>query len=378
MLNRRNLLLGSLAATGTGLRSAAAQGSAETVRTAFIGTGNRGTYLLKGTIAHPGVKVMAVCDIKPDRLDRAATIAANDKPTTYTDWRRLIERKDVDAVYIATPCDLHVEMALAALQAGKHIYCEKPIGVTAESVNRLWRAGKDAKTVFQTGLGSRSSPRNRLVIPKIHDGIAGKLVMIRAWRTAGNDLDHNGSSNDWFFNAKRSGDVLVEMAVHNVDVCNWVANSRPESAGGYGGALVWPNEPPGRTNMDGYTLAYDYANGVKLSFTQVFFHPNQMPGGGSACLAYGTKGGVDLNSATYYPREPKGPPVKLTEEDAGRRRGQGEPDGHIGNFLNAIRTGEKTNADLRVGCTATLTCILGREAIYKKRTMTWGDLGVDL
>ena len=369
---RRHFLLGSLAASAAvPLRAQEPQ----QIRVGFIGTGGRGTYLLKGTLALPGVKVMAVCDTKPDRLDNAATVAARDKPNTYSDWRRLIDRKDIDAIYIATPCDLHVEMALAALQAGKHIYCEKPIGVTPESVNALWRAGKDAKTVFQTGLGSRSNARNRTVIQKIHEGVAGKVVMIRAQRTAGEDLDHNGRSADWFFFAKRSGDVIVEMAVHNLDVCTWIANSRPDRASGVGGALVWPDSPPGRTNMDGYSVAYDYLNGVKLTFTQLFFHPYSMPGGGSGTSVYGTNGGVDLSSATYHPRGSKAAPVKLAEGSEARAS---QSDEHIEGFLRSIRTGEPTTAPLKVGCIGTLTAILGREAVYRKKVVTWADLGVDL
>ena len=80
--------------------------------------------------------MLALCDIKPDRLDKAATAAARDNPATYADWRQLIERKDVDAVFIATPPYLHSEMAVAALQAGKHVYCEKPLGITPTQVPR--------------------------------------------------------------------------------------------------------------------------------------------------------------------------------------------------------------------------------------------------
>jgi myo-inositol 2-dehydrogenase / D-chiro-inositol 1-dehydrogenase len=370
----RRQFLGALAASAAAGAARAQEAGAE-IRTGFIGTGGRGTYLLKGTLAQPGVKVMAVCDIKPDRLDGAATVAARDNPATYSEWRRIIDRKDIDAVYIATPCDLHVEMAIAAFQAGKHVYCEKPIGVTPESVNRLWRVGKDSKVVFQTGLGSRSNARNRAVIAKIHEGIAGKVVMIKAQRTAGEDLDHNGRSADWFFFRERSGDVIVEMAVHNLDVCTWIADSRPQRASGVGGALVWPDLPPGRTNMDGYSVAYDYDNGVKLTFTQVFFHPNGMPAGGSGTSVYGTKGGVDMSSATYYPRERKAVPVKLMEGVEARAS---QSDEHIVGFLRAIRTGEKTTADLKVGCIATLTAILGRESVYRKKTVTWAELGVDL
>ena len=67
------------------------------------------------------------------------------------------------------------------------------------------------------------------------------------------------SSAEWFFNAKRSGDVIVEMAVHNLDLCNWAVRSRPERAAGFGGNLLWKNDPPGRTQTwIGYTLSYEY------------------------------------------------------------------------------------------------------------------------
>ena len=127
--------------------------------------------------------------------------------------------------------------------------------------------------------------------------------------------------------------------------------------------------------MDGYSLTYEYANGVKLAFTQVFFHPGGMPGGGQGFWVYGLNGGVDLSTATYYPRQRKATPVKLMEEEAG---GRGQGDGHIAGFFNSIRTGEPTTANLKVGCIATLTSIIGREAIYRKKTVTWADLGVDL
>ena len=128
--NRRSFFIGSMAAAAP--RTVLGQSVGDVIGTGMIGTGNRGSYLLKVVLEQPGAKVAAVCDIKPDRLDRAATTASSDKPATYSDYRKLLERKDVGAVFIATPCDLHVEMAIAALRAGKHVYCEKPIGITPE------------------------------------------------------------------------------------------------------------------------------------------------------------------------------------------------------------------------------------------------------
>src|SRR6185369_1647274 len=132
-----------------------------------------------------------------------------------------------------------------------------------------------------------SISRLRRTIEKVHEGVIGDVIMVKAQRHASADLPHDSSSNDWFFDAER--------------------------AGGFGGTLLWKNDPPGRTNMDGYSLSYEYANGVKLSYTQVFFHPRGMPGSGQATYIYGTKGGVDLDTSTAYPLGSGGQPVVLVE-----------------------------------------------------------------
>jgi myo-inositol 2-dehydrogenase / D-chiro-inositol 1-dehydrogenase len=349
-----------------------AQPSAEPIRTAMIGTGNRGSWVLKEILKQPGVKVVALCDLKPDRLDKAASSAGRDNPATFSDYRKLLERKDIDAVFIDTPCDLHVEMATAAMEAGKHIYCEKPVGITPESIARLLQTAKRTNKVFQVGQQMRSFSWIRTAMAKIHDGIAGNVIMVKAQRHARFDLDHNGSSADWFFDAKRSGDVIVEMAVHNLDLCNWAVNSRPARACGFGGTLLWKNEPPGRTNMDGYTLSYDYENGVKMSFTQTFFHPAGLPAGGEYTNVFGTKGAVSLDTCKFYPLDKGAQPVTLSEP----AREEDAP--HIAAFYEAIRTGSKTPADLTIGATAALTAIMGRQAIYTGKVVSWQDLGVQV
>src|SRR5215467_15775682 len=162
-VNRRAFLLGSV------LAAHAAQ-SENTVGTASIGVGNRGSFLLQGVLAQPNAKVLALCDIKPDRLDKAATAAARDNPATLNDWRRLIESKDLDAVFIATPPDLHSEMAVAALKAGKNVYCEKPIGITPAQVRAVVEAARASKSVFVAGQQMRSSKQYGQAIRQIREG----------------------------------------------------------------------------------------------------------------------------------------------------------------------------------------------------------------
>jgi len=366
--NRRRFLAGSLGVAAAAARRSQAQPT--DINVGMIGVGNRGYYLLGQVLEQPGIKVTALCDIKGDRLDKAATAAASHRPFTTSRYEQLLQRSGVDAVYIATPCDLHVEMAIAALRAGKHVYCEKPVGITPESIARLVEVVRDSDTVFEAGQQLRSLKRIGATIEKIHQGAAGKVIMVKAQRHAFQDLDHEGPSADWFFDASRSGDVLVEMSVHNLDICNWIIGDHPEKAAGFGGALKWVNDPPGRTNMDGYTLSYDYANGVKLSYTQVFFHPKELPGGGQFFYVYGTEGAVDLYESRFHPHTGKGGAgprtlVEPVEEDR---------QAHVKAFFEAIRTGSKPAAGIEVAATAALTAILGREAIYEERVTEWSEV----
>src|SRR5690349_131705 len=98
-MNRRTFVVSSAAAA----QAIHAQSVNDQVPTAMIGVGNRGSYLLKAVLSQPDARVTAICDIKADRLDKAATAAAKFNPATTNNWRTIIDRKDVDAVYIATP-----------------------------------------------------------------------------------------------------------------------------------------------------------------------------------------------------------------------------------------------------------------------------------
>jgi predicted dehydrogenase len=372
-MQRRYFFFGSLAALAADKAKAAPP--ADTIGVGMIGVGNQGSHILRLAMTVPAVKIAAVCDIKPDRLDKAATAAARDRPRAYSDYRKLLEDKSVEAVHISTPCDLHAPMAIAALQAGKHVYLEKPVGIEPKSIAELVRAARSAKTLLTVGQQMRSSARLKTVIPRIHEGICGKVVMIKAQRHAATDhATRNRMSADWFFFARRSGDVIVEMSVHNFDVCNWVLGQHPERAAGFGGTLIWVNDPPGRTNMDGYTLSFEYPGGAKLSYSQVFFHPAGLPHGGQYWLVYGTKGAVDLDNGVYYPLEANASAQKLW--DAQQKDDQDLA--HVAAFYAYLRGTGPNPCEITIGAVGALTGILGREAIYQKRVLAWRDLGVAL
>ena len=116
-----------------------------------------------------------------------------------------------------------------------------------------------------------------------------------------------------------------------------------------------------------YTLSYDYPKGVKMSFTQVFFHPQGLPGGGQYYYVYGTKGAVDVLNGKFYPRGVGGPPETIFQPV------REKDDPHVAAFYDAIRTGKQPPAGIEIGASAALTAILGREAIYNKTVTRWSD-----
>lgn len=368
-MQRRNFLLASALAAG----KAMAQSTAERIPTAMIGTGNRGSFVLKGVVEQPNAKVVAVCDIKPDRLDAAATVAAKDNPATFTDWRKVIDRKDIEAVFIATPPHLHSQMAVAALQAGKHVYCEKPIGVTPEQVSDVVKAARASKKVFVAGQQLRSHGQLAEAVGKIRKGAIGDVLMVKAQRHASGDLSHTGSSADWYFDVEKSGGYLIEQSVHNLDACNWVIGANPVRASGFGATLLYKNEPAGRSIFDCGVLSFDYPNGVMMSFTQNVFHPRNMPNGNQYIYVYGSKAAVDLMYSTnLYDIKGEGQPQPLAvkrEEPA---------HAHTTAFYDCITRDAPNPADISVGASAALTAILGHLAMSKQKVITWAELGVDV
>jgi predicted dehydrogenase len=356
-----------------GSAAAAMAQTLQTVGTGMIGVGNRGSYLLSGVLLQPNAKLLGLCDIKPDRLDKAATAAARDNPATYSDWRKIIDRKDIDAVFIATPPDLHSEMAVAALRAGKNVYCEKPIGITPPQVKAVIEAAKKSNKVFVPGQQLRSMKEYIEAVGKIRNGIIGDVIMVKAQRHATGDLAHDGASGDWYFDVARSGGYLIEQSVHNLDLCNWAIGAHPLRASGFGNIGMYKNDPLGRTIFDSGTLSYEYPNGVLMSFTQNVFHPRAMPNGNQYIYVYGTKGAVDLMGSPmlYLNGEQKGTP--LAEKPA-----QEDPHAHIAAFYHAVVNGGKLPADITIGATAALTAILGHQAMTKQQVIEWKSMGVEV
>ena len=369
---RRQFIFGALSAVAASSPLPAER----EIRTAHIGVGNRGSDLLGQVLQQSNSRVVAICDIDANARDRAQGTARRDQPKSYTEYRAVLDLKDVDAVMIATPCYLHAEMAAACLEAGKYVYCEKPLGITAEQVAAVLRAAGKSQAFLQIGQQLRYFPTVREAIRQIHtEKLLGQPFVIKAQRhSTPVPSEAELKRPAWYKDVTRSGDLIVENAIHNIDVCNWIADSRPVTACGYGQKYFPQPQPAGTLMMDGFSVQYVYNNGMHLDYTQLYMHPRSLKklASGQWFTVFGQKGALYLEQETAEfhamdstaPRDILPPAVKDAKENA------------MADFFACIREGRKPFADVRVGATAALTTIMGREAIYKKRMVTWQELGV--
>ena len=349
---RRHFLRTPAVAVGSAAMLAA-QSPNDTVRVGVIGTGNRGSYLLRTIMQVPGVKIVALCDIDAGHLAKGMEIAkaAGHSPESFTEYRKLLDRKDIDAVIVATPTDVHKEMAVAALEVGKHLYCEKPMAMTPEECRMVTNAARTSKGIFQAGFQLRHDVSRAAAMKFVHEGGIGKVLFLQGYRNTG-DLPRGTL---WYFDRSRSGDNIVEQACHIIDLMVWATGGKhPLRAYGTGGINLYKNEPPGRTTMDNYTVVYEFPDDVRFTFTHLYFDP---PGfSGIKEWVFGSEGAIDLAAAAWSPRE-KRAQIKLPVDTAANP----DPGFHaLAAFIDNAR-GKKTplnNAEsARI---STLTAMMGQ------------------
>ena len=229
-MNRREFL------TATGAMAASAallHGTPnETISVGCIGVGGRGTSHLNNLLKMKNVAVKAICDTHAGHLANAQKLvvdAGQPNPEAYADWKRLLDRKDIDAVVSALPVFEHARNYLDTIAAGKDIYAEKPLCINWEECDRVVNAVQKSQVIFQVGFQRRADPFFLETIRLVHQGELGKLIEGRiAWSNAW------GPIGGWFGKSKESGDWMVEQACHNWDVIVWANQSLPVRAAGFG------------------------------------------------------------------------------------------------------------------------------------------------
>lgn len=212
------------------------------VKVGVIGLGALGSLHFKNLLSMEQVEVVAICDVRPERMapdkvDAAFNIAqAQTKPLQlgnirkYDDYKKLLRQKDIQAVAIATPTFLHPEMTVKALKAGKHVFSEKPMGLSLRDAQKMTQAAKQAGKILQVGHVLRFWPEYVLLKEMIDAKPYGAIRSATFTRLGGFPL---WAWENWFLDPSRSGGAAIDLHIHDVDVINWFfgAPTRVSSTG---------------------------------------------------------------------------------------------------------------------------------------------------
>jgi predicted dehydrogenase len=252
-----------------------AQSLSNPVLYGVIGTGTEGCTLLRFLTTIPEGRCIATCDIYPPNLKKGVeTIGTN--PETYEDYRKMLERKDLDAVLIATPLNLHAQMVLDALSAGKQVFVEKTMYFKEEEGDQIRKAAAEhPKQVLQVGLQRRSSLLYQVAMEMIRKGALGKIMFVRAqwhrnsnWRRPVPEPKYERLIN-WRMYKEYSGGLLAELASHQIDVAIWAIGAEPVSVVATGGIDYWKD---GRETCDNVQAIYEYPGGQKLVWSSILYN----------------------------------------------------------------------------------------------------------
>jgi len=385
---RREFIQGATAAAvGTaalgvpGFTGAYAQGSDE-IRVGLVGCGGRGTGAAVNALnAAPGVRVVALADAFQDRLDACRQRLAKQKPETATvaedhcfvglDAYQELLKTEVNYVILASPPGFRPTHIAAGLEAGKHVFAEKPVAVDSAGVRKcLSLVDEFSKRGLAIGAGTQYRHFDPYLqsMRRIHDGAIGKLVGARGFYNTGELWHHEpkpewteleNQVRNWLYYTWLSGDHLVEQAIHNVDALNWAFNAHPLKAIGTGGRLVRTAPEFGHI-YDHFAIVYEYPdeafasmmcrqqNGCDKKVANEFSGPN---GTAYVLPEYHITG----PNAWKYEAEPNDMYVQEHTD-----------------FIESIRAGKPVN-ELKMVAESTLTAIMGRMSAYSGRTITWED-----
>jgi len=300
-----------------------ARGAANPVPFGMVGTGSRGSYLLKHLKAIDSGQCVAICDIDDAAMNKAQqTYGGN--PKRYKDYRELLADKNVEAVFVTVPLFLHFPITKDALDAGKHVFCEKSLVFKPEEVHEL-RAlvAAKPKQLLQTGLQRRYSGMYQAARQMIEKGILGEVSYVQAqwhrdpgWKMK-KDVPELGN---WRLFRKWSGGVVAELASHQIDVADWMLGMTPEAVMGLGTHDFMMD---GRDILDNVQLIYKYPKGRRLAWTGISTSSHWAGLGGQRTemgeVICGTQGSIEitLGDDIHKPigmwfREPA-PPAQVEE-----------------------------------------------------------------
>ncbi len=201
----------------------------------IIGCGNRSKVHISTLNDVPEIKITALCDVVPHKMDRRAKlIRSSFQPRKYTDMDKMLRQEELDAVAVVLPNHLHKQAVLAALEAGNHVFCEKPMALTVGECNEMIATAERTRRAIQIGTQRRHSPGFKTAVETIRNAKVGRILSSDInsyrgdWRVPTED-EYPPGVKYWRLVQEQCGGVVYEMGAHIVDINNWIFDSEPVS-----------------------------------------------------------------------------------------------------------------------------------------------------
>lgn len=401
--NRRGFLKGVGVAGAAALSAASytrAAGANERYVVGVIGCGGMGGSHIRTLVTEKDVDIAYLCEVDRERLAAAAKVVGNGNgraPRTVGDLRRVLEDREVQAVWIATPDHWHAPAAILSLDAGKHVYVEKPCSHNIREGRLMIDAARRNRKVCQVGTQTRSSEHAQTAIQMLREGAIGEVLSVRVWnsqlrRNIGHakpsdppaNLDYdlwvgpapmvpyqaNRTNPIWrWWYAFGTGDMGND-GVHDIDIGRWGlgVETHPTRIAALGGKFFFDDDqefPDTQTVVFEYNVPTKHRGKKQLIFEQRIWSPYVQEGYENGDAFYGTQGmlilGKESGWTLYGPRNKE------------IKRMSGTPNllGHHRNFLECTRTGNRPNADIEINHLSTTLCHLGNIATRVGRVVNF-------
>ncbi len=389
-MNRRTYAMSAL----TAFSASRVSGANDRVRLGWIGSGGRGRQDLATFLKQPDAEPVAICDLY-DPFREQAVAMADGRPKSFRDFRQLLEQKDIDAVIVATPDHWHALIAIAACEAGKDVYCEKPLSLTVVEGRRMVEAARKYGRIFQAGSQQRSGAHYAQAVKLIRDGGIGEVHRIEAgmqrnifpglkptemaagirpgfdwemWLGPAPERPFDPFrciyNFRWFWDY--SGGQMTNWGAHHLDIARWIVGAdAPTEVSGFGGryALTDGGETP-----DIQQVTYQFPKVV------VTWTVSEVAEGKPVTLdVYGTKGMLTLLRSGFQvtpemigsgkDKKPRMEPLQVKGADLDAA--------HARNFLDCIKSRQRPNADVEEGHRSAVMCHLGNIATRLGRSIRW-------
>jgi predicted dehydrogenase len=363
-----------------------------------IGCGGQGSGIAGGARGHGDIA--AVCDVDRERAEGARAKLSGGKAEVYTDYRKLLDRKDIDVVTIGTPDHWHSKIAVEAMQSGKDVYCEKPLTLTIDEGKQILKVLRQTNRVFQVGTQQRSGGEFQKAVAIAHSGRLGKIHTVTVAIGGGpgggpfqktappSNLDWNMWLGQaplvdyikerchyqfrWWF--EYSGGKMTDWGAHHVDIAHWALGANDTGPVSFEGtanfAVPLKNGHP--TRDDFYNTATTFRIECKFADGATLIIADKTPEFGNGILIEGDQGRIFVARGKLAGKPVEDLAAQPLPADAITKVYKGKkPTGHMANFFECVKNRSEPISDVLSHHRAMTTCHLANIAIRLGRPIKW-------